>query len=288
MANAKTNVIYSFSAEHKPVAEIASGETLVVETADCFNGQVHSEEQDLAKVDFSRGNPATGPFYINNANPGDGLQIEILEIKLAERGVIIVAPGQGVLEDITEPKVRVLELAGNFARFTENITIPVRPMVGVIGIAPAEGSVDTTCPGKHGGNLDCKELSPGNKIILPVAHSGGLLALGDVHAAMGDGELAGCALEAGAEVKLRIDILPGQAPEHPRIVTEKGTIILASASSTDAALREAAREAVLLLAEEHSLSYAEAYMLAGSVCDLGLSQVVNPLKTAKIFVPRLV
>jgi len=188
----KANVVYSFSAQHTPVAELTPGEILVVETADCFSGQIHEPGQCLDKIDMERINPVTGPFYVSGAEPGDILEVEILEIKTAGQGVIVIAPHMGVLgNQVNTPVVKIVKLSETNAVFAEDLSIPLQPMVGVIGVAPQEGEVSCGSPGQHGGNLDTKEIRPGSKVYLPVFHPGALLALGDVHALMGDGEISG-------------------------------------------------------------------------------------------------
>ena len=204
----KANVIYSFSARHQPVAELAPGEVIVVETADCYSGQVHQAGQSLEAIDHRKTNPATGPFYVSGTEPGDTLVVEILEIKTAQQGIMVVAPNMGVLGDqVAAPELRLIKLHETSISFGE-LTLPLQPMLGVIGVAPeAEEAEPTSRP--HGGNLDTKEIRPGSKVYLPVFHPGALLALGDVHALMGDGEVSGTAVETSAEVKIRVDVIKG-------------------------------------------------------------------------------
>lgn len=283
----KSNVIYSFSALHQPVAELAPGETLVVETADCFNGQIIESGQKLDKIDFTRINPATGPFYITGAEPGDALEVEILEIKTAERGIMMVAPEMGVLGgELDEQVVRAVKLGGTTAALAEGLNIPVQPMVGVIGVAPREREIGCGSPGQHGGNLDTREIRPGSKVYLPVFHPGALLALGDVHAVMGDGEISGTGIETGAEVRIRVQLKKAMALESPRVETAEGTYFLASADNLEAAIQDACKAGVHFIQEKTGLSFAEACMAAGAACQLRLSQVVNPQFTAKLYVPH--
>lgn len=282
----KGNVIYSFSAEHSAVAELAPGETLVVETADCFNGQIHQAGQDLEKIDMARVNPATGPFYIAGAEPGDALEIEIMEINTGEQGIMIVAPDIGVLGgEVKAPVVRTVKLTETSAVLAENFNLPIRPMLGVVGVAPEKGEIATSSPGVHGGNLDTKEICPGSKVYLPVFHPGGLLALGDVHALMGDGEISGTGIETSAEVKIRVQLLKAVKLDLPRVETGDGIFILASAEMLESAIQAACRSGVRYIQEKTGLSFSDSYMAAGAACQLMISQVVNPLFTVKFFVP---
>ena len=269
------------------MAELAPGEILVVETADCFNGQIHESGQKLDAIDMGRVNPATGPFYITGAEPGDALEVEILEIKTSERGVMVAAPGLGVLgAEIENPVTKVVQLSGSNVTLAEGISMPVQPMIGVIGVAPKGEAVGCGSPGVHGGNLDTKEIQPGSKVLLPVFHPGALLALGDVHALMGDGEISGTGIETGAEVKIRVQVKKQLNLEGPRVETPEGTYFIASAETLEAAIHAVARVGVEFIQDNTGLSFPESYMLAGAGCQLRISQVVNPLFTVKLFVPH--
>lgn len=282
----KANVIYSFSAQHQPVAELAPGEVIVVETADCYSGQIHQVGQSLEGIDRHKTNPATGPFYISGAEPGDTLAVDIIEIKTAQQGIMLVAPNMGVLDDqVAAPELRLIKLHETSISFGEELSLPLQPMLGVIGVAPEGAEVGTDIPGPHGGNLDTREIRPGSRVYLPVYHPGALLALGDVHALMGDGEISGTAVETSAEVKIRVEVIKGQPLDSPRVETEEGLYFLASARDISKAVEAACRAAVGFLMEQGH-SPANAYMLAGAAGQLQVSQVVNPLATVKFFIPK--
>ena len=283
----KANVIYSFSAEQQPVADLAPGEILVVETADCFNGQIIESGQELDKIDFARIRPATGPFYIAGAEPGDVLEVEILEIKTFERGIMVAGPGFGVLgNEIKGRMAKVLKLTESNAILADGLSVPLQPMVGVIGVAPEEGEIGCYYSGPHGGSLDAKEIRPGSKVYLPVFHSGALLALGGVHALMGDGAISGAGIEVSAEVKIQVELVKGATLETPRVETPEGILFLASAEKLEEAINAVCRAGVHFLQENYGFSFSEAYMVAGAACHLQICQVVKPLVTVKFFVPR--
>lgn len=283
----KDNVIYSFSAQHNPVAELSPGEILVVETADSFNGQVSDSGQSLDEVDWNRTTPATGPFYINGAEPGDALEIEILEIKTAQQGVMVVAPETGVLANMKSLKVGTYKLAASSLILAEGLSVPVQPMVGVIGVAPPEGEVSNKLPGVHGGKLCAKEICPGSKLCLPVFHAGALLALGDIHLLLGDGAINGSGIGTSAEVRFRVEVIKGLQLAGPRITTEAGTYFLASAPSLAEAIEAACQAGVEYISATTGLSFAEAYMAAGAVGQLGFCQAASSPYIIKFFVPRL-
>ncbi len=283
----KDNVIYSFSAQHNPVAELSPGEILVVETADCFNGQVHESGQSLAAIDWNRVTPATGPFYVNGAEPGDALEIEILEIKTAQQGIAVLEPETGILPNLNAPEVKIFGLAASSLILAEGLSVPVQPMIGVIGVAPSEGEVSNKLPGSHGGKLFAKEICPGSKICLPVFHVGALLALGDIHLLMGDGAISGSGIGTSAEVKFRVEVIKGMQLAGPLVATEAGTYFLASAPSLAEAIETACRAGVEYISETAELPFAEAYMAAGAVGQLGFCQAAGSPYIVKFFVPRL-
>lgn len=282
----KNTVIFSFSAQHKPVAEVKPDEVLVIETADCFNGQLHSEDSEPEGIDWQQVNPVTGPFYVLGAEPGDALEIEILEITPANQGVLLVGPGIGLTGALLErPEHRLVKISGSAVVFAQGINLPCQPMVGVIGVAPLEGEAATNLPGSHGGNLDTKEIRPGSKVLLPVYHPGALLALGDLHALMGDGEISGTGVEIAGEVKIRVRLHKSRELTGPQVSFDKGVALLRSAINLEQAVEAVTKAAVEYIEAELGLDKSEAVMLAGTVCQLRLSQVVNPLVTAKMIVP---
>ncbi|NLO87921.1 MAG: acetamidase [Firmicutes bacterium] len=276
----KGNVIYAFSSRHAPVAELAPGEILVVETADLYAGQIHRPGQDWAKIDREKLCPATGPFYIAGAETGDVLEVNILDIKTAPQGVIALAPGT------PEPEIHVVSIGEGGVTFPWGLTYPMRPAVGIIGVAPEEGEEPTDRPGRHGGSLGAGEISPGSRVFLPVFHDGALLALGGVNALAGDGKMGGASVEVSAEVKISVAVHKDMELDGPRVETERGIWFYASAETLEQAAVAAGTAAVNYL-RQAGLSPAQAQMTAGAVGHLGISQVVNPLRTAKFFLPRL-
>jgi amidase len=281
----KENVVYSFSAGHKPVEELSPGEVLVVETADCFNGQIHESELNLAEVKWEEVFPATGPFYIVGAQPGDAMEIEILDIKTAQQGIGILAPETGVLP-LSSPKVKILQLATSSLVIADGLSVPVQPMVGVIGVAPPEGEIGNGLAGIHGGRLFTKEIRPGAKVYLPVFHPGALLTLGDVQLLLGDGAVSGSGIGTSAEVKFRVEVIKGMDLEGPRVTAEAGTYFLAVDDNIAAAIESACSTAVDFISQATGLSPEESYMIAGAIGQLGFCQGAGAPYIVKFFVPR--
>jgi len=278
--------VYEFSESMEPVVEVDSGEIIMFETMDALGNQIESEDTLITSLDFSRVNPATGPVFVKGAEPGDILKVKILDVELPEKGVIITGKDMGVLGDELESyKVKILKIKNGDVIF-DSIRIPISPMIGVIGVAPEKGSFSTGTAHKHGGNMDTKEIGEGAIIYLPVFQEGALLAIGDVHAVMGDGEVCVSACEIRSKVLVRVEVIKSKKLEWPVVETRDGYCIVVSLPNVEEALKVATREAVLLLKEKLNLSFEEAYMLASLSVDIRISQLVDPNKTAKAFIPR--
>ena len=279
--------MFAFSAEAVPSLRIAGGTTLELETADCFDDQVQWPGDVLAEVDWDRINPATGPVYVEGAGPGDVLSVLIERIDVGEQGVMAVGPGFGVLADGFEEQVsRIVPIVDGAAQLDEGLAIPLRPMIGVIGVAPAGAPVPTASPGAHGGNMDTRLIGPGAVLYLPVACSGALFAVGDLHAAMGDGEICGTGVEVAGCVTLRLDVRRDLEIAGPVVETPDLVATIASAETLDAATDAATRDMTALLTGRLGLSLEVATMLMSAGGELQVSQIVDPLRTARFALPK--
>jgi acetamidase/formamidase len=269
-----------------PIATITPGDEITVETADAGDGQLHagSTAADVPGLDFGRVNPVTGPFAIEGARPGDALVIDILDMSVGSWGWTASIPGFGLLaEDFPDPHLRISTIADGRAELLPGVYVPVVPMIGTIGVAPPEpGPHPMVPPSRWGGNLDIRHVGPGARLVLPVGVDGALLSLGDAHAAMGDGEVAGTGVETEAVVRLRVELLPGEAPGTPIVETHPRTHRTGAALATTGVgpdLMEAAKEATRALVREvvrrTGLSAADAYLLASVAADLKISEVVD-------------
>ncbi|WP_438313847.1 acetamidase/formamidase family protein [Sporosarcina sp. FA9] len=282
----KNRFVTSFSSAHEPAYTVALGETFVVETHDCYSGVFKSEEQLRTDVEVPFINPATGPIYIEGLQAGDTLRVEILDIQLDEFGVMMLYPGMGPIGELV-PKMdtRIMPIAGDKVIFNENIHLPLRPMIGVMGVAPEGEAVSTVSPGDHGGNMDTKYITTGNTVYFPVFHDGGLFGLGDMHAAMGDGELNGSGVEIGGKVTLRLTKVTGKIT-MPFVETMDSYMVISSGKTFEEATNRGLETVVALLQEKLSLPFNEAYRLLSATCDLQISQIVNPLMTVRVAVPK--
>jgi amidase len=272
---ARDQFTYQFSAKTEPVATVAPGDQFVVETHDTSTGRIHRAEDvpDFVRVrDPQKVNPA-GPVFIEGATPGDDLVVEILDIRLQPYGFVRVLAGAGVLQNGIEPDgVLMARVDGEELVLGERIRLPLRPMVGVIGTAPAESVVYTAAPGPQGSNIDVNAVTVGAHVHLPVHVHGALLAIGDVHASMGDGEVSGTGVEIAGEVTVRVDLVPGAASTRPWIETADDWVSTGSGATLEDAVEMAVEELTRLLMARFQLSRTEAFMLISARGDVRIGQ----------------
>lgn len=171
--------VYAFSKENEPLEHVSTEEVLMFKTMDCFGGQIDSEEQLVHELDLTKANPAAGPVYVENAEVGDVLVVDILDISVGSRGFACSIPNSGPLHDISEVRTKVIDIENGYAKYND-IMWPISPMVGVIGTAPAEDSVACGYAGNHGGNIDSKLIKKASRVYLPVRVPGALFQLGDL------------------------------------------------------------------------------------------------------------
>ncbi|MDR1731518.1 MAG: acetamidase/formamidase family protein [Synergistaceae bacterium] len=279
--------IYAYEPEMKGVAEVSPGDSAVFETQDCFAGQIQTEETLCADIDFDHVNPATGPLHVVGAEKNDLLGVLIESIETADRAASVVVPGAGVMPDRVEASLtRILEIDGKNRRCSfRGLNLPLKPMIGVIGVATASERVPTGTPGSHGGNMDTTDITEKSVLWLPVFQKGALLALGDCHAVMGDGEIGCSGAEVAAKVTVRLDLLKQAAFPWPILVTPRELMIIASAETLDLAARTASEAMVQLVEKTLGLSMSDALILCSLVMDLRISQVVDPQKTVRAVMP---
>jgi amidase len=281
--------VLAMSPKNKPVLHVESGSTLLFETSDCFSNKIQSEEQLFSSVGWDSINPATGPVYIEGAEVNDILKIEILDISIAEKGVMTTAPDFGVLGDLIKEEVtKIVPIKEGMAIFNDKIQIPVKPMIGVLGVAPAEEEILTGTPGYHGANMDCKRLVEGSTLYLPVSVPGALLAMGDLHAVQADGEIVVCGVEIPGEVTVRVTVLKSISLPLP-MLDEGGSIMtIASDQLLDDAAKTATKNMHHFLITKLNMDLHEAGMLLSLLGELKICQVVDPLMTARMELPKWV
>ena len=284
---AKDKVIFSFNQNNKPAYFVDDGEIFMVETDDCYSGQIKNESIKRPDIDISIMDCSVGPIYVNGAEPDDVLCVEILKIDFAAQGVMVTSKGLGVLgEKITEPNTKIIPISGGYAHFAPGIDLPLTPMMGVIGVAPRSGDIHCAVPGDHGSNMDTKIITVGSKVYLPVAVKGALLAVGDLHACMGDGELSGTGIETAGKILMKVTVLKGTRLERPMVETADSMYTIASAKEFKDGVHAAVEDMVNYLMKKTGLSFPDAYRLLSATCDIQVSQVVNDLHTFRVRAPK--
>ena len=284
---AKDKVIFSFNQNNKPAYFVDDGEIFMVETDDCYSGQIKNESIKRPDIDISIMDCSVGPIYVNGAEPDDVLCVEILKIDFAPQGVMVTSKGLGVLvEKITEPNTKIIPISGGYAHFAPGIDLPLTPMMGVIGVAPRSGDIHCAVPGDHGSNMDTKIITVGSKVYLPVAVKGALLAVGDLHACMGDGELSGTGIETAGKILMKVTVLKGTRLERPMVETADSMYTIASAKEFKDGVHAAVEDMVNYLMKKTGLSFPDAYRLLSATCDIQVSQVVNDLHTFRVRAPK--
>jgi acetamidase/formamidase len=277
----------------EPVAHVKAGGVLEANSLDCFGNalQKPGDPFSLIKID----NPLTGPFFIDGAEPGDTLVVRILDLQVdSKQGVGTFAPGFGAANathytPMLETKP-LLERAWYYPIDAEKklitfqatdsdfkVQFPLKPFLGCIGVAPASGEVRSSLvPAEFGGNMDAPEVSPGNTLYLPVNVKGALFYFGDGHAAMGDGEVAGSAVEVPMRAKFRFELVKGKSTGWPRFENEREIMTAGIYRPVDDAVRIAVVEMVHWMHREYGLSELDAYELFSKVGKLHLTEMVDP------------
>jgi amidase len=281
------NLIYAFSPKNPPCDEIVPGETVIVETSDCFSGQIEGPEDLFEKVGWDRINPATGPISIQGAEVGDTLAVDILDVRVLSPGVMIAVPDMGAAgHRLRESKSTLIPIVNGLAHLPGDVMLECRPMIGVIGTSPKEGEIPTGTPGPHGGNMDSKVIAEGSTVYLPVNVPGAMLALGDLHALMGDGEVLICGVEAAGTVKLRTRLIKGLSLPCPIVETKDALYAIWSEETLDLAAESVVDKSVSILAETLGIEDGEALCLLSAAGNLQISQIVDPLKTVRMEIPK--
>ncbi|WP_294066633.1 acetamidase/formamidase family protein [uncultured Fusobacterium sp.] len=272
--------------DNKPAGYCKSGETVVFETRDCYDNTITSSERPLGDRE-GLSNPVTGALYVEGAEVGDILKIEIEDIKLRSWGVMRSSPTAGVFHEKYEKREAIIfEVKDNKIYFDDKLILDADPMIGVIGTAPVEKEgIPTITPGKHGGNMDCKKIVKGSTIYLPVNVKGGLLSMGDIHALMGDGEVFICGLEIAGEITVKVSVLKNIKLPTPFLHSRGKVMSIQSAKDLDKAGDMAAKEMFEFVKEATKQDDVRTGMLMSLLSDMAVCQVVDPLLTVRVEFP---
>lgn len=284
----KDMCVFALGDGKESAVKVQQGEVLEFYTRDCFNGQITDEKYVMDTLDWDRINPATGPVYVEGAEKGDVLKVEILDIALDDMGTMCCLPENGVLgTDITDSQVKKVPIKFGKAIFND-FELPLNPMIGVIGVAPAAGTVACGTPGRHGGNMDNTKITKGATLYLPVFHDGAYFACGDVHACMGDGEIMVSGVEIAAKVSVKLTVLKGVTIRNPRLEDAENIYTIASDADLEKAIYTATKDMCGVLQDKLGYTLNEAGMLLSARGNLQFCQVVDPERTVRMAVPKTI
>ena len=283
---------YGWDNSNVPIINVISGETIEIDTVDSSGSQLSlsSSIEDVRNLDFSKVNPVTGPIFIEDACEGDVIEIEFIDFVTSGWGWTAIIPGFGLLADeFKTPDLNLWKYENNNpieSVYSTYGKIPLKPFVGTIGLALKESGNHSVVPPRDcGGNLDIKELSKGSKVRLPVQVSGGLLSLGDTHAAQGDGEVCGTAIESPMKVIVKVNLIKNFKIQSPQFETfgpvsnhiDKDGYFVTTGIGPDLieGARNSIRHMIDLLVQKQNIPDSKAYMFCSVCADLRISEVVD-------------
>jgi len=276
----------------EPVLEIDPGDVVSVETQDAFGGALTSEsDKPSEKLTFPYLNPQSGPILVRGAEKGDCLAVHIHAVEtrgvqpagttclVPEFGGLVGTSATAMLNPPLPERVKKVRIDAEGVHWNDKIVLPYEPFIGTIGVSPEIEAISSLQPDYHGGNMDLPDVGPGAIVYFPVHSKGALLYLGDCHAAQGDGELCGVAIEQMATVTVHVDLIKGWSFAWPRLETENFVMTIGSARPLEDAARIAYRELVRWMAAEYGFEELDAYMLLTQAGRIRLGNMVDPKYT---------
>ena len=282
-------VFYAFDKTLEPAMVVPSGTTVRVRTKDCFGNQIQKPEDELDGIDRDHTNPATGPIFVEGAVPGGALKVSVGAIEFDNKSVSCTGENEGVCGDrFNAWSTQVCEIDGDELVWDERLRIPLRPMIGVIGVAPEGDPINCGTPGSHGGNMDNTAITAGATLYFPVFADGALFGCGDMHAVMGDGEISVSGAEAAGWATVTLTAMPELKLVDPLIENATHFGVIASAETLDAAADRAVHEMVDLICDRTAEDPDKVVMLLSLVGDVQVCQMVDPEKTIRFMVPKYV
>ena len=282
----KDNYIFRMGDGMENAVHVKQGEIVIFDARDGFNNQIPDESYVMDRLDWSGVNPATGPVYIEGAEKGDVLKVEIIDIDVAPEGTMCALPDSGVLgADVEKSEAKKVKIVDGCAIF-DDFKIPVKPMIGVIGVAPEGEPIPCGVPGNHGGNMDNTKIAKGATLYLPVFHDGAYLSCGDCHAGMGDGEIMVTGVEIPAKISLRFEVVRGKSIKEPRLEDDECIYTISSDIDIEKAIYSATKTMAEILGDKLGYSLNKAGMLISLAGNLQFCQVVDPALTVRMAVPK--
>ncbi|MCD8138853.1 MAG: acetamidase/formamidase family protein [Planctomycetaceae bacterium] len=286
----KTGYSYTIGPYMEPVLTVKPGDSVAVETLDCFECKLENESMrasDIARIPFL--NPVSGPIYVEGAQPGDALAVRIRSIVPRgdqPRGTTCLQKYFGGLTPTSRslsapfPEiVRKVAVHEDGVAWNRKLTLPYQPFIGTIGTAHLLFSTDTLTPGNHGGNMDLPDIVPGATVYLPVRKDGGMLFLGDCHAAQGDGELCGVAIEFPTTTTIEVDVVKNWPIEWPMLENDEFIMATGSVKPLEEAVRTAYDNLIGWMVSHYGFNKWDAYFLLTQAGRVRVGNVVDPCYT---------
>ena len=277
--------VYVLDPQNAPAISIDSGEELMVETWDAFQG-----ERDPAALGAKQLlGPVTGPIYVNGAEPGDALKVDFISITPKEGAAHMVMPGRGFLEEwFTEGYPTIIKFDSGYAVLPGGVRLPLAPSMGLVATTPTYPQRTASDSGPYGGDIDMKELVQGSALYLPVFVPGGMLAMGDCHAVVGDGAVAGTGAECSSDTHIRVSVEKGMGIRGPRALTPDYFVVLSHGEELGPAMKQAVRDMVDFLVNEKGMLPYDAYTLLSLAGDVRVSRTFRPISPVKMMLSRKV
>jgi acetamidase/formamidase len=297
---------YGWDNSIEPTLRIAPGESIEFDVFEASSGQIStgSTPEDIARMDFGKINPVAGPIFVEGARPGDILKATLLSFTPSGWGWTANIPGFGLLADeFRDPALHIWKYDSATlapALFGRWAKVPLKPFAGTIGVAPAAAGLHSIVPPRRvGGNMDVRDIAQGTELFLPIEVAGALLSVGDTHAAQGDGEVCGTAIESPMKVAIKFDLIRSTPLAYPRFTTPGPVCRHLDAKGYEVttgigpdlmeASRSAVRSMVDLLGKQQRMPAVDAYLLCSVCGDLRISEIVDaPNWTVSFYFPRIV
>ena len=297
---------YGWDNSIEPTLRIAPGESIEFDVFEASSGQIstRSTADDIARMDFGKINPVAGPVFVEGARPGDVLKATLLSFTPSGWGWTANIPGFGLLADeFRDPAIHIWKYDSATlapALFGRWATVPLKPFTGTLGVAPAAAGLHSIVPPRRvGGNMDVRDISQGTELFLPVEVAGALFSVGDTHAAQGDGEVCGTAIESPMKVAIKFDLIRSTPLAYPRFTTSGPVCRHLDAKGYEVttgigpdlmeASRSAVRSMIDLLGKQQHMPAVDAYLLCSVCGDLRISEIVDaPNWTVSFYFPRIV
>jgi len=265
-----------YTASSAAVLEVDQGEPFSLDARSLLTGgHFEAGHYELCSI------PVTGPVIVRGVLPGDTLRVDIHEIRIADRGAMLTQPGRGGFGEPLRSYGHMVDIVDGEVRFGDGITIPARPMIGKLGVAPSEGEPSSSTVGTHGGNMDCNDITAGSAVVLPVQVAGARLFAGDLHAAQGDGECSLTGVEVEGTVVLSCRVLPGVTLARPVVLSGGRIIAIGDGDDLDEAAGHAVDDLLALVVADRGWGRERAAMLLSAAADVSVSQLVNARATVK-------